>query len=81
MEPYEQIFEKLLCERKLHLTVLEQVDLEKIITDDCYQIVAAIARIIANDEWDDKDCFFRIEEIIRVLEKHGLDCGIRHDLG
>ena len=79
MEPYEKIFENLLCSKQLHLTVLEQCDLEKIITDTCYQALLAIGKVVADDRLDDKECFWRIEQIVSTLENTGIDCGGRHD--
>ena len=57
------------------------LDSSAIIESESMQIVQKIRAIIANDRLDDKECFMRIEEIVSVLEDHGIDCGTRHDFG
>ena len=44
--------------------------------------IAALGRIreiLKDDTLDDAECFQKIEDIVRVFEDLGLDCGVRHD--
>lgn len=81
MEPYEKIFENMLYGKQLHLTVLEQCDLAQVIKDECYQALLKIGKVLADERLDDKECFWRIEEIVSTVELMGIDCGGRHDFG
>ena len=44
-------------------------------------ILMLIKEILADDELDDRMCFYRIERIVRLFEGFGIDCGGRHDFG
>ena len=44
-----------------------------------YEMLKKIQDIIHDRDLDDKDCFMKIEEIIRLFEQNGCNCGIRHD--
>ena len=59
----------------LHGTVQELLE------GQSYRILQDIIAIIKNDALDDVDCFARIEEIVSLLEKNGIDTGNRHDFG
>ena len=52
---------------------------EKILQRRCYQALLEIKQIIEDDSLDDPSCFRKIEEILRVYENMGSDCGSRHD--
>ena len=45
------------------------------------EILEEIRDIIADDGLSDAECFLKIEEIVAVLEKNGVDCKKRHDFG
>ena len=45
----------------------------------CYYALKRIKAILEDDSLDDENCFWRIEEIVRVLENIGTDAGSRHD--
>ncbi len=53
----------------------------ELIGEKCYKALEEIKEIIYNDELNDKECFDKIEAIIRVLEINGAKCGSRHDFG
>lgn len=44
-----------------------------------YQALCQIQDILRDDTLDDPECFQKIEEIVRVFERIGTDCGSRHD--
>ena len=77
-QPYEETFEFLIQQERLHLCVLEQAELEQIINNEYYQAVVSIRDILRDEKLSDKRCYRKIEEIIRVTETLGLDCGHRH---
>lgn len=45
----------------------------------CYCAIEQIKEILKDDRLDDKECFWRIEEIVVVFEELGFDAGARHD--
>lgn len=47
--------------------------------DACYWAIKKIKAILTDDSLDDKECFWRIEEIVRMMETIGADVGNRHD--
>lgn len=56
-----------------------EVDIDKIIEGECYKALKTIREIICDETLDDSDCFSKIEEIIVLFEKLGIDSGSRHD--
>lgn len=76
MELYEQI----LCE-----TIAKEVipglhlDSEKLLELKCYQAIREIYEVISNEEMDDPECFYRIEQIVLILDRLGIGGGGRHD--
>lgn len=52
--------------------------LKKIIESQCYNVLQQIKKVLDDENLSDKDCFDKIEEIIRVLEENGVFCD-RHD--
>lgn len=48
---------------------------------ECYQALRKIRAIIEDDSFEDRDCFMKIEEIVRLFEELGSDGGSRHDFG
>lgn len=52
-----------------------------IVESESYKALKKIKTIIEDDSLDDRECFIKIEEIVRVFESVGSDCGNRHDFG
>lgn len=48
---------------------------------ECYQALQKIKEILNDDSFDDKECFYRIEEIVKTFEELGCIFLIRHDFG
>ena len=75
--------ELLICglqnEERYHEKIDDQI-LERIIKDKCYQVLEEIKNIIDDLSLSDKDCFDKIESIIKVLEINNISCD-RHDFG
>ncbi len=74
MELYEEILKN---NQQQHQNAkdLPNMQTEKI----CYQILKEIQKIIADPTLTDAECFWRVEELVCLFEKYGLDYGGRHD--
>lgn len=57
----------------------KNTDIDKIVESTCYKALNEIKSIIENDSLSDEECFLKIEEIVRVFEHFGSNCGNRHD--
>ena len=57
----------------------KNTDIDKLVESTCYKALNEIKSIIENDSLSDEECFLKIEEIIRVFERLGSNCGNRHD--
>ena len=57
------------------------LDIKQIIEMECYKALRQIKEIISNDNFDDKECFQKIEEIVSVFESLGSNGRGRHDFG
>ena len=64
-------------EVKLNLST----DTVRYLENRCFEALARIREILADDSLDDPECFQRIEKIVHELENIGIDCGPRHDFG
>ena len=54
--------------------------MKEIIESSCYKVLKEIKEIIDDLSLSDEDCFYKIENIILVLEKNKIFCD-RHDFG
>lgn len=54
-------------------------NISKLFDLECYKALEKIKAVIEDDSLEDKDCFMRIEEIIRIYENIGSNGGFRHD--
>ena len=54
---------------------------EKLFENRCYKALQEIKEVIEDDRLEDKECFERIERIVRIFEEMGSDGGTRHDFG
>ena len=75
-----ELYEEILCETiarevipSLHLNAAALVELK------CYQAIIEIRNIVADPVLDDRECFYKVEEIVNALEKIGIGSGFRHD--
>ncbi|MBQ9784163.1 MAG: hypothetical protein IJW29_01545 [Clostridia bacterium] len=53
--------------------------LNALLETECYRALKRIKEIVENEALDDADCFERIEEVVRELERIGSNGGGRHD--
>lgn len=68
--------------KKDEITVIisgKNADIDRIVESTCYKALNEIKSILENDSLTDEECFLKIEEIIRVFERLGSNCGNRHD--
>lgn len=79
MEILDRIVAEKLSRGELHL-VLDQRTVERL-ECDCFEVIARIREILADDSLEDPQCFEHIERIVCEIESLGLDCGGRHDFG
>ena len=61
--------------------IISELNIEKLFECECYLLLERIRSILEYDEYEDSECFDRIEKIVREFEKIGSDCGTRHDFG
>lgn len=82
MELYKDILIRLLENEHIKIT-FENLDINfsQVVELECYKALNEIKTIVSNDGLDDTECFQRIEEIICLFEKMGIECGNRHDFG
>ncbi len=78
MELYEKLLVKTLEIGRIEIKFSED-SLVALIESESYRLLQKIYKIISNDNITDEDCFEAIEEIMRVFEDIGADCGCRHD--
>ena len=79
MELWQQIFASILSQGAPEIHFPQQPDLERIFSDQCYAALCEIKAILETEGDTDKDCFLKIEEVLRVYERMGVPCGTRHD--
>lgn len=56
-------------------------NIEHLFQNECYRLLQKIKEILNDDSLDDKECFYRIEEIVKAFEELGCTDLIRHDFG
>ena len=79
MELFKELLSNLIKEEKIQVIFPQMGDLSSLLEKICYKALSEIKEIIINDNFSDKECFVKIEEISAVLEKNGIDFGNRHD--
>ena len=57
------------------------IDATKILSSTCYNALVAIRAVLNDHTLNDKECFWKIEEIVAIYETIGSDGGSRHDFG
>ena len=82
MRLYADMLEKILEEAEGKPRIFGfKINANKIIKKRCYQALKEIKAVLDNDTLNDKSCFNRIGEIVRIYERMGSNGGIRHDFG
>ena len=84
MELYEEIILNVLRSQKTVIDVSFPglaLNSKEIVELAAYRALSQIQNILKDDSLTDEACFYKIEEIVRVFERLGSDCGGRHDFG
>lgn len=80
MELYKEILINLLEKNRIEVNFVGiNDDFNKIMELECYKVLAKIREVIKDTNYDDKECFERIEKIVEIFEDSGISCGVRHD--
>ena len=79
MELWQEIFFKLPKTETIEIRFPQLENAQQLIESTCYQALRKIKYILEDESLDDQDCFMKIEEIVRIFEGIGSDCGNRHD--
>lgn len=80
MDIFKEILSHILLNKEVKVEFKNlEIDINKIIEGECYKALNNIRDIICDETLDDSDCFNKIEEIIILFEKLGIESGSRHD--
>ena len=79
MELIRELFVSFLKSGALEIAISNNADFESFAERRCCKMLEEIRQIIREETLEDKECFERIEKIVRLLESNGIDCGDRHD--
>ena len=81
----EKILKEMICKMIMSGEVDVQISFPENIVElcesRCIALLCDIQSILKNDEYEDEDCFSKIEEIVCRFEEMDIDCGCRHDFG
>ena len=84
MELYEEIILNVLRSQKTIIDVSFPgltLSAKEIVESASYGALLQIQHILKDESLNDQECFYKIEEIVRVFERLGSGCGGRHDFG
>ena len=81
MELWKEIICHLLRKETLEIRLLSSDHIDALFESECYKALQKIKMILEDETPDDKECFMKIEEIVRVFEEMGSGCSGRHDFG
>lgn len=81
MELIKELFIRFLQSGAVEFSISDENTFERVAEKECYIALEKIREIIRDDTLEDAECFDRIEKIVCLFEKMGIDCGDRHDFG
>ncbi len=83
MELFQQILCQVFSQEKIQIVFPELATdhVQQLVEAECYKALRRIREILDDDSLEDRECFEKIEEIVRVFESIGSDGGSRHDFG
>ena len=80
MDLFKEILSHILLNKEVKVEFKNlEIDINKIIEGECYKALNNIKDIICDETLDDLDCSNKIEEIIILFEKLGIESGSQHD--
>ncbi len=82
MDVYKEIMAEILQKEDIQVEFKNcSIDPAEIVNSVCYRAICEITNILQDDSLDDKECFMKIEHIVKIVESLGINCGNRHDFG
>ena len=81
MNLYQEILCQLLKSETVEVNFPNIPAMVNLVELKCYAALQEIKNVLEDDTLSDKECFCKIEEIVRVLESLGSNAGSRHDFG
>ena len=80
MELYKEILAQILRKGEVKISFPDfEGNISEAVESASYKALSEIKEIISDKSLDDKECFWKIEKIVRALEESGISCGGRHD--
>lgn len=76
---WQEILCNLLENREVEVYFPQLKNVAKLLETRCYKALCEIREVLKNSALTDGECFARIEEIVCVFEKMGVNCGARQD--
>lgn len=80
MELIREVLVCVLKDEKVNIS-LPDADVEKMVDRKLYETLYEISEAVRDADTGDRECFERVEKLVRIFEKYGLDAGNRHDFG
>ena len=82
MELYKELLVHVLSRERAEVSFPAlKSDLSTLLEQECYKTLVKIKEILDDETLDDKECFYKIERIVRAFEESGSNGGSRHDFG
>ena len=81
MKLYDDILYNLMQNERVEVRFPDLKDPYEVIESICYRALRLIKEILENPEFEDEECFMKIERIVNVFEDMGSGCGSRHYFG
>ncbi len=78
---WKEILFWLLQDEEIEVRFPQAPDFQKLFENKCCKALDEIKEVIEDESLEDKECFERIERIVRIFEEMGSDGGARHDFG
>ncbi len=80
MELYKEILISALKDEDIVVSFPNlNINAKEIIELTCYKALQEIKNILSDTSLDDKECFYKIEDIVYLFEDIGSNGGSRHD--
>lgn len=79
MQLWKEILLKALEKKEIDQVIMLDEKAVDFVDRKCYSAVEKIKAVIQDDSLSDQQCFYKIEEIICILEAIGSNGGNRHD--
>ncbi len=80
MELWRELLISGLQNNSYEFDYINDTTIKEITQNECYKVLLQIKQILDNENLLDKDCYFKIEEIINTLDKNNVFLS-RHDFG